>query len=61
MRFGTWKVSGLCGADLLTAAAMELARYKLILVGIQEVRWKSGGTVRERNCNIFYGKGKENH
>jgi len=29
----------LCRAGSLTAAARELARYKLDLVGLQEVRW----------------------
>jgi hypothetical protein len=32
MRFGTWKVRSLYRAGLLTAAAKELARYKLDLV-----------------------------
>jgi len=38
-----------------------LARYKLDLVGVQEVRWDRGGTIRARNYNFFYGKGNENH
>ena len=33
----------------LTAAAMELARQKLDLVGVQEVRWDNGGTVKAGN------------
>ena len=33
-------------AGSLTAAARELARYKLDLVDVQEVRWDKGGTVR---------------
>ena len=28
----------------LTAAARELTKYKLDLVGVQEVRWDNGGT-----------------
>ena len=39
----------------------ELARYKLDLVGVQEVRWDKGGTVRAGDYNFFYGKGNENH
>ena len=39
----------------------ELARYKLDLVGVQEVRWDKGGTVRAGEYNFFYGKGNENH
>jgi len=26
-------------------------------VGVQEVRWEKGGTVRTRDYNFFYGKG----
>src|SRR5215469_14657459 len=48
-------------AGSLTAAARELARYKLDLVGVQEVRWEKGGTVRAGDYNFFYGKGNENH
>jgi exonuclease III len=56
MRFGTWKVRSLYRAFSFTAAVRELARYKLDLVGLQEVRWDSGGTVRARDYNFFYGK-----
>ena len=41
--------------------AREFARYKLDLVGMQEVRWDKGGTVRAGDSNFFYGKGNENH
>jgi len=57
---GTWKVRSLHRAGSLTAAARELARYKLDLVGTQEVRWDKGGTVRAGDYNFFYGKGNEN-
>ena len=39
----------------------ELARYKLDVVGVQEVRWDKGGTVRAGDYHFFYGKGNENH
>jgi hypothetical protein len=42
---------------LLTAR--KLARYKLDLVGVQEVRWDKGGTVRAEHYNFFYRK--KNH
>jgi hypothetical protein len=29
-------------------------------VGVQEVRWDKGGTIRA-GVTFFYGKGKENH
>jgi len=61
MRFGTWNVRSLYRASSFTAAARELARYKLDLVGVQEIRWDRGGTVRAGDCNFFYGKGNENH
>ena len=43
MRFGTWNVRGRYRVGSLAAAARELARYKLDLVGVQEVRWDNGG------------------
>jgi len=39
----------------------ELGRYKLDVVGVQEVRWDKGGTVREGDYDFFYGKGNDNH
>ena len=57
----TWNVRSLYRAGSLMVAARELARYKLDLVGVQEVRWDKGGTVRVGDYNFFYGKGSENH
>jgi hypothetical protein len=39
----------------------ELARSKLDLVGVQEVRWDKGGTVRAEDNTFFYGKENESH
>jgi hypothetical protein len=61
MRFGTWNVRSLCTAGSLTAAARELARYKVGSVGVQQVRWDKCGTVRTWDYNFFYGKENENH
>ena len=58
---GTWNVRSLHRAGSLTAPARELARYKLDLVGVQEVRWDKGGTARAGDYNFFYGKGDKNH
>ena len=30
-------------------------------MGVQEVKWDRGGTVRAGDYNFFYGKGNENH
>jgi hypothetical protein len=54
-------VRGLYRAGSLKAVAKELARYKLDLVGVQEVRWDKGGTLRAGDYNFFYGKGNEHH
>jgi len=61
MRFGTWNVRSLYRAGSVTAAARELARYKLDIVDGQEVRWDREGTVRAGDYNFFYGKGNKNH
>ena len=61
MLLGTWNVRSLYRAGSLMAAARELARYKLDLVGVQEVRWDKEGTVKAGDYSFFYGKGNENH
>jgi len=42
MKIGTWYVRSLYRAGSLKAAARELARYKLDVVGVQEVSWDKG-------------------
>jgi len=49
MRFGTGNVRSLYRAGSLTTASGELERYKLDLVGVQEVRWDKEGMVRAGN------------
>ena len=61
MKIGTWNVRSLYKAGSLKEAARKLARYKLDVVGVQEVRWDKGGTVRAGDYDFFYGKGNENH
>jgi hypothetical protein len=39
----------------------ELARYRLDLVGVQEVRWDKGGTVGAGDYTSCHGKGNESH
>jgi hypothetical protein len=39
----------------------ELSRYRLDLVGVQEVRWEGSDTVPAGEYTLFYGKGNEIH
>jgi exonuclease III len=39
----------------------ELARYKLDLMGVQEVRWEGSGTEPEGEYTFFYENGNKNH
>jgi hypothetical protein len=45
----------------LKTVARELEKYKLDLVGVQEVRWEKGGTEWAENYTFFYEKGNEDH
>jgi hypothetical protein len=56
MRFGTWNVISMCRPGSLRAVGGEISKYKLDLVGVQEVRWDGAGEYK-----FFYGKGNENH
>jgi hypothetical protein len=57
MRFGTQKVRSLRRTGSLMTVVKELPKYKLDLVGAQEVRWDRGGTEPAGEYTFFYGKG----
>jgi exonuclease III len=61
MRFGTWNVSSRYRIGSLKKAAKDLGKYKLGLVGVQEVRWEKGGTERAEDYTFFYGHGNGDH
>jgi hypothetical protein len=44
MRFGTCNIRILYRAGSLRTVAEEVSKYKLDIVGVQEVRWGGGGT-----------------
>jgi uncharacterized protein YodC (DUF2158 family) len=54
MRFGTWNVMSLYRAGPIMTVSGELARYKLDLMGVQEVRWEGGGTEPAGEYTFFY-------
>ena len=56
MRLRTCNVNSLYSVGSLTAAVRELARYKLYLVGVQEVRWDKRGMVRAGDYNFYMEK-----
>jgi exonuclease III len=61
MRFGTWNIRSLYRVGSLMTVTRELSRYRLDLVGVQEVRWEGSGTIPAGEYTFFYGKGNENH
>jgi hypothetical protein len=61
IRFGLWNVRSLYRAGSLITVSRELSKYKLDLVGVQEVRWEGGGTEPAGEYTSSYVKGNENH
>jgi exonuclease III len=57
MRFGTWNIRSLYRSGSLKTVARELGKYKIDLVGVQEVRWDKGGTEWAEDYTFFYGAG----
>jgi hypothetical protein len=60
-RFGTWNVRNLYWAHSLITVGKEISKYKLHLVGVQEVRRDGSGIEPAGKYTFFYGKGNENH
>jgi exonuclease III len=61
MRFGTWNVRSLFSIGSLKTVARELGKYKIDLVGVQEVRWEKGGTEGAQDYTFFCGQGNGDH
>jgi exonuclease III len=59
MRFGTWNVSSMYTAGSLRAVTEAISKYKLNLVGVQEVRRGGGASEPAGEYTFFYGKEKE--
>jgi hypothetical protein len=60
MIFGTLNVRSTYTAGSLREATAT-SKYKLHLVGVQEVRWDRDGTEPTGKYTSFYGKGNDNH
>jgi hypothetical protein len=54
-----WKGKSMYRAGLLRAVVEEISKYKLDLVGVQEVKWGTGGTESAGEYTFFYGEGNE--
>jgi exonuclease III len=61
MRLGTWNVRSLCRIGSLKTVMRELRKYKLDIVGLQEVTWEKGGTERAEDFTFFCGQGNGDH
>jgi hypothetical protein len=48
-------------AGSLRAVAEETLKYRVDLVGVQEVRWDGGCTEPAGEYTFFYGKGNDDH
>jgi exonuclease III len=58
MRFGTWNIRSLYRVGSLMTVSRQLSKYKLDLVGVQEVRSEGGGTKSAEEHNTFLWKGE---
>jgi hypothetical protein len=61
MRFGTWNIRCLHRTGALKVVVRELGKYRLDLVGVQEVSWEKRSTDWAEDYKFFYGQGNGDH
>jgi hypothetical protein len=61
MIFGTWNVRCLYRAGSFMTVPKELSKYRLDLVGVQDVRLEDGGTEPAGEYSFLYEKENENN
>jgi hypothetical protein len=61
LSLGKWNARCLYRTGSLITVAKEVAKYKLEIEGVQEVRWGRDGTEPEGNYKRFYRNGNKNH
>jgi hypothetical protein len=61
IRFGTQNVRSLCRTGSLKMVARGLQKFKLDLLGVQEVKWEKGGPEWVEDYTLFCGEGNEDH
>jgi hypothetical protein len=56
-----WNVRRQYRAGSIMTVVIEISKYKVDLLGVQEVRWDIGGTKPASKYTFSFGKGNENH
>jgi exonuclease III len=56
MRFGSWNIRFICKVAAIKSVVGELEKYKLDLVGVQEVRWEGEGYQTADSYTFFLWK-----
>jgi hypothetical protein len=61
LRCGTRSVRSLKRSESLLAVTREVAKYRLGLVGVQEVRWNRVALHRAEHCTVSCGTWNKNY
>jgi hypothetical protein len=56
-----WDIRSLHSTGALGLVTSEIGKYRMDLVGVQEVRCEDSGTLESNNYTLFYGEGNANH
>jgi len=54
LAIGTWNVRTLLQVGKMNEMAVELSRYKLDIIALQEIRWKDAGAIIKKDFTLYY-------
>ena len=60
MRVGCWNIRTMYTAGKAAQVAREMERYRLDLMGLNEIRWTGAGRIKMRNDHTMIYAGEEN-
>ncbi|XP_050497677.1 craniofacial development protein 2-like [Diabrotica virgifera virgifera] len=57
---GSWNIRTMLASGKMQEIALEMKKYQLEILAVQEIRWKKEGKIEKKNFSMYYsGENKQ--